>query len=330
MLIPTVGLSAESISELKAKLASNPQRISVRQALAAEYSKKKLYNEVIDILSPFSNEIDEDSLLTLSAAYREMGDNINEIRILQFYSEKSPDRFRPYFLLAQAYSKNNQLDEAAQNYRKSIELAPKHLPSFEGLLNIFSEQKQNYESRTLINDMARIFGMKKEWQNQLCRLLAIDNFIDDALSACKKAISQQPSHPDNHIYLANTYYNQDNFVAAERIFSTAARQFPKSEFVQYAAGEYFLNQKKYPIAIRYLKQAIKNNSESMRGHLTLALALFEDKKYAEGLPHFEKSCKLDKTKETLTAIKNSAAKLRQSNESEHAKNYDRVAALCQP
>lgn len=329
LFFSTLSIGADALLSLESEIKKRPGNIKARETLARIHIKNKNNKKAIDLLAPYSNEISTTSLIELAKAYEQNNDSLNEIRVLQIYSEKDPNRFRPHYLLGLAYKKNKQYDQAAKSLRQAIDFAPKHRPSYDSLLEIFSLTKQNYESRTLLNDMNRTFGAKKEFSNMMCRLFAIDNFLTEALETCKVAISKNPKYPDNHIYLAQTYYNQDNKPAAERIFRTAGRQFIKSEFVQYAAGEFYLNEKNYPAAIRYLETAVKVNPQTMRAQLTLALALFESRSYEKALEHFINSCKLDKSSETLTSLKNSAAKLRQLNQDNLASMYERKAAVCQ-
>jgi tetratricopeptide (TPR) repeat protein len=326
---PAIGWAAPSVSSLENQLKKSPQDTRVREALGAAWLKAKNDKNAIAVLSPYANEISSEGLMDLATAYRNTKDDLNEIRILKLFVEKSPKRFRPYFLLGQALARSKKYDEAASSLRESIQYAPKHRPSYDALLNIFIETKQNYESRILLTEMTRAFGEKKEFLNLLCKLYAIDNFLKEAQGYCQRAISATPQFPDNHIYLAQTYYNQDNKVAAERIFRTAGKQFIKSEFVQYAAGEYYLNEKNYPTAVRYLENAVRVNPDTKRAQFTLGLALYELKEYARALSHLEKSCRLDKTNETVTLLKNSAARLRQAQLNDLASQYNYKAATCQ-
>lgn len=335
LLIATVCLHAPglfaspSIASLEIELKKTPNRLKIREALGKEYVRAKQYKKAIEILAPYSNEISDEGLIELAAAYENTGDSLNQIRVLKFFSEKDDVHYKPHYLLGLAYKKNKQLTEATKSLRLSISRATRHKPSYDALLEIFIETKQNYESRALLTDMIGLFGVKKEFLNQQCRLYTIDNFLTEALSTCKRAISQDPKFPDNHIYLAQAYYNQGNKSAAERIFRAAGRQFINSEFVQYAAGEFYLNEKNFSAAIRYLQTAVKINSEAQRSQLTLALALYEASDFEQALRHFDKSCKLDKSKESLMALKNSAARLRKTNNTTFAEQYDRKAAVCQ-
>lgn len=330
LVMPTVFLSAaNTITTLELKLKSRPEDLTVREKLSGIYFEKKNYKKVIEILAPFANEISTEGLVNLAKAYTESDDNLNAVRVLQIYVEKEGHRFRPHYYLGLAYKKIKKMDEATKQLRLSIQYAPGHRPSYDELMDIFSITKQNYESRILLNDMVRNFGPKNEFANLSCKLYANDNFLAEALATCKKAIQQNPKHADNHIYLAQAYYNMGNRSAAEKIFKTAGRSFKSSEYTQYAVGEFYLLEKNYPTAVRYLKNAVNLKSDVLRSQFTLATALFESKDHTAALTHFDKACKLDKSSETMTALKNSAARLRKENLHNIAELFEKKAAACQ-
>lgn len=319
----------EETKKLEKYLLAHPEQIHTRELLGREFLKIKNFEKAISTLAPYSNEISNNSLIELAFAYGENKDSLNEIRTLTQLSEKDPNHFRPYFLLGLSFKKANKPVDAAKNLRKSIDLAPSHKPSYDALLEIFIAAKQNYESRMLVSEMIQQFGPKKELLAAQCKLFAVDGFLKEASVSCKKAVSADPKTPENHIYLAQAYYDQNNAPAAEKIFTTAARQFKSSEFVQYASGQFYFTEKNYPTAVRYLTEAVKINPEALRSQLTLANALFESKQYSDALTHFEKACKLDKSKESVTLIKNSAARLRKENRTSDAEKFELKAATCQ-
>ena len=248
--------------------------------------------------------------------------------VLTAYADKAPDKYKPKFLLGSAYKRAKKFDQAVANFRTAIKISRNHKPSYDGLLDIFEETRQNYESRILLNDMITIFGPRGEFATKLCRLYTIDGYLNQAVASCKAAITRDPKYPDNHIYLAQSYYDKRNKRSAERIFRQAGRQFKKSEFVQYAVGNFYLNEKNSPTAVRYLRNAVRLNGKSMRAALTLALALFEGKDFKNALIYFRRSCKLDKTKDTVTELKNSASKLLQLGLTSMYEKYSSASGTC--
>jgi tetratricopeptide (TPR) repeat protein len=135
--------------------------------------------------------------------------------------------------------------------------------------------------------------------------------------------------PDNHVYLAQALFDSDRKQAAENVYRNAARQFAKSEFVQFAAGEYYFNEKNYATAVRYLSAAVALKKDSARSQLGLALSLFESDKPAEALVHFGEACKLDKTRAAYNELRSASARLRKVEQMKIASQYDSKVVNCQ-
>ncbi len=319
--------TAPSAAQLEALLKKSPANTKARQALARLYADEKNYDKIIKVLAAYSNEVSTDSLRLLAEAYEAKKDHLNQIRTLELYEQREPNMFRPHYLLGRAFRQNEQIDKAIENLRLAIQYAPRHRPSYDELLEIFREQKQNYESRILLNDMVREFGQKKEFLNMQCELYLKDGFLAEAQKYCKLAIKTNPRYPDNHAYLAKAYEYQQKPKAAEKVLITAARQFPDSEFVQWSIGEHYYLEKNFPIAIRYLKQAVKADPKEARSQLALALSLFENGDYKEAVDHYVTACKQDKSNVARETFRTAASKLRQKGNA-LAETYDKAMVKC--
>lgn len=323
----TSSVAFADIEAAEAELKKKPRNLALRQKLGNYYFEKKDYKKAIDTLAPYSNEVAADSLRVLAESYSALDDRLNEIRALEMYKSKQPDMFRPHYLLGVAYYKNKQLDEAVQNLRQAIRFAPKHRPSYDALLQAFEAGEQKYESRVLVADMLRVFGRRKELLTMQCKLHMEDGFLAEAHKLCKEAVAADPREPDNHVHLAQTFVYLNNKKGAEKVFITAARQFPSSEYVQWSTGEYYYQEKNFPIAIRYLKAAVKADPKKARSQLALGLALFEAKDYKKALPHYTAACELDDKKIADDALRTAAAKLRQLRD-DLSKEYDKGLVKC--
>lgn len=322
---------AATLASLEERLEKDPSQTKVRETLAKAYLKKRNYAKVIELLAPYSNEVSVPSIIRLADAYEARQDYVNQIRTLELYQQREPDAYRPYHLLGVAYKNNKQIDQAVNNLRRAIELAPKHRPSYDVLLEIMIEKNNQYEARTVLAQMLRQFGPRPEILNMQCKLYSQGGFLAEAEQSCKAAIAKSKKVPENHVYLAQALLDQGRKTAAENVLIQAARHFPESEYVQFIAGEFYYNEKNYAPAVRYLKQGVAANPEAARSHLGLALSLFELKKHAEALPHFEKACKLDKTRQAYTDFRSALSRLRQNMSQVNIKvleEYEKKIALC--
>ena len=134
--------------------------------------------------------------------------------------------------------------------------------------------------------------------------------------------------PDNHVYLAQALFDSDRKQAAENVYRNAARQFSNSEFVQFAAGEYYYNEKNYATAVRYLLTAITIKKDSARSQLGLALSLFELNQPIPALEHFDAACKLDKTRAAYNELRAASSRLRKIEQQKIASQYDTKVLNC--
>ena len=312
-----------------AVLASPFNSIQAREQYGLKLIAEKSYQKAIAVLAPYSNEISNGALMSLADAYDKVGDSANEIRMLEQLVARDPHHFRPHYLLGMAYKRANQMDKAVENLRESIHLAPEHRPSYDALLDIFITGKQAYETRTLLAQMVKQFGPRKDLLALQCKEYSDDGFLQQAIKTCQSAILADHSQPDSRIYLAQAYINSGKLSAAEHVFIETARQFKNSEFAQYAAGQFYFSQKNYPAAVRYLSIAIQLKPKSIRSQLNLAQALFETRNYNKALTHFNIACRLDKLKDSITEFENAAARLRNAGQDELADKYDARTAVCQ-
>lgn len=330
LFVPVASFGATpTVAELEAKLKTNPNQIVVRERLAKTLHMQKNHKKALEVLAAYSNEASVDGLMLLAEIYSALKDHKNEIRVLQMFQVRKPDLFRPYYLLGEAYRKNKQTEEAIQSFRTSINYAPQHMPSYQGILDISMEAKNHYESRTILAQMVRAFGPKAHLLTTQCKLYADGGFLKEAEKACRNAMSKDRNVPDNHIYLAQALFDSDRKQAAENVYRNAARQFTKSEFAQFAAGEYYFNEKNYATAVRYLGAAVALKKDSARSQLGLALSLFESDKPGEALVHFGEACKLDKTRAAYNELRSAAQRLRKIEQASIASKYDSKIANCQ-
>ncbi len=303
--------------------------IPAREHLAFQLLKKKSYQKAINLLAPYSNEISDIAAMALALAYGKTGDVQSEIQMLQQVLVHDPHQFRAEYFLGIAYNRAGKTVKAVQSLRRTIALAPKYRPSYDELLKIFAKHKLDYESRTLLRQMIQEFGRQKDLLARQCKLYSNDGFLKQAIETCERAIAADGSLPDNRIFLAQAYYNSGKVTAAERVFNDVARQFKKSEFAQYATGQFYYTQKNYPAAVRYLSLAAKIKPKSVRSQLTLAQSLFKIKKYNQALTHFNIACHLDKKSDSYTQFENAATQLRDERNDNMADKYDAKTAICQ-
>jgi len=301
-------------SPLEQQLAKTPTSMRIRIQLADQYTKQNQFDKVIEILNSYTDQLDAGGFLLLASAYSKRKEFREEVRVLNILATKEDSNYRWQMLLGQAYLKlaptvtdieanRDAMTKGIQALRQVLKINPRFKPAFDLLLTTFLQQKSNGEARELLIEGIDKFGRRPELFRELCRLDANDGFLDDALQNCRDSIKLSPNFPDHYVYLVQVLHDQKDDAQAERQIVGAAKRFPRSEFVQWAAGTLFLRKKNFPVAARYFETALKADPKVTRSHAGLATSLFESGREEEALPHFIAACKVDgnSTHEFLTA-----------------------------
>lgn len=333
--------AAETIAQLEAKLNKQPDNMRIRFALAEMYTKAGNADKTIELLNPYTDQLEDRGFILLAMSYSNKKDFANEVRVLNFALNKDEENYRWHMLAAQAYIKqaNDVASEEAraaattsgiQRLRRVLQLEPKYKPAFDLLLTTFLKQRSNNEARELLIEGVTKFGRRPEFFRELCRLDSQDGFLVQAVSNCQESIKISTNYPDHYVFLTQALHDQKEDVRAEKTIVVAAHKFPKSEFVQWAAGTLFLRKKNYPVATRYFEAAAKANPNSGRAQFGLAQARFENNDPKGALEPFIRACKYDAS--TLETFLAATGKLKQQNggrgDSGLAAEYVRATNTC--
>ena len=340
LLIPLLFSSlifAQTTAQLDAALKKKPEDLKVRIQLAGQYANENKPEKTIDLLNPYTDQLDEQAFLLLASSYSKRKDYANEVRTLTMLANKDEENFKWQMLLAQAYLKQaseipdekrnrDVLTTGIQRLRKTLQLNPKYKPAFDLLLSVFLQQQSNNEARELLMEGLNKFGKRPELLRELCRLDSQDGFLVQAVNNCAESIKASPDYPDQYVYLVQALHDQKEDARAEKHIIHAAKKFPQSEFVQWAAGELYLRKKNYPVAARYFQAAVKARPASPRAQFGLANALFESGNEAAALEPFTQACKLDI--KNLEAFMAATGRMKQKGSSELTQKYIRASNTC--
>jgi tetratricopeptide (TPR) repeat protein len=111
----------------------------------------------------------------------------DELSLWKDSVEKSPDKFRPNYNVAEAYKKKGFSDEALEYYKKAYSINPR--------------------SYGLCNNIGNIYSEKQMW--------------NDAEKFYTEALSIKPDYSKALNNLANVYFKKKDFVSAERFYIKA-------------------------------------------------------------------------------------------------------------
>lgn len=335
---PLSSAKAQSVQQLQQQLNKSPDDLNTRSQLAELYYQNKNHLKVIELLNPYSEQIPTHSYLILAGAYSELKKHDQEVRILEIVVEKDKKNHQSHYILGNAYIQMARQTEdlsrrkevrtkAINSLRKSISLNKKFKPSYDLLLNLFIENGENYEARTLLNDMIEQFGKRPQFLNDKCRLLTLDGYLNQAVEECQNAIMISKQYPDNYVYLAQAYFDKGEEKRSERMLKIAAKKFPNSEPAQWAAGEFYQKKKNFPVSNRYFGAAAQADPSSLRANRSYATTLMEVDQPEKALKYFIDACKKDPN--VRSDIATAAAKLRLKKKYGLSKKFMAAKYKCQ-
>ncbi len=328
---------AQNASQLDAALKKNPDDMKTRERLAAVYAGENKADQAIELLNPYTDQLSESGFLLLANSYSKQKDYANEVRTLNFLIVKDEENFKWHMLVAQAYLKQASetkdeernkvlLTSAIQRMRRVLQINPKYKPAFDQLLSTFLQQQANNEARELLMEGVNRFGKRPELFRELCRLDSQDGFLVQAVGNCSESINLTPEYTDHYVYMVQALHDQKEDLRAENLIVKAAKKFPQSEFVQWAAGELFLRKKNYPVAARYFQVAVKAKPTSGRAQFGLAKSLFENNQDEAALEPFIQACKLEPN--ALEVFMGATGRMKQKGNGELTQKYIRAANTC--
>lgn len=322
---------------LESRLKTDPDNVSVRTQLAEIYIAAHRYAEAAKLLDPYTDQLSGSGFRALAFAYSSLKKYEDEVRVLNIIAAKEEDNHEWHMLLAHAYLKQageikeptrNSLliTKAIQQMRAVLRVQKKYKPAYDLLLKTLIQQKAHNEARELITEGINNFGPRPELYRELCRIDSNDGFLVQAVENCSESIKISPKYPDHYVYLIQALYDQKDEVRAERNAISAAKKFPNSEFVQWAAGMMFFRKKNFPVATRYFQAAVRAKADSGRAQYGLAQSLFESGREVEALDPFIKACKLEP--QSLDTFLTSGSKLKQSGKADLGHKYMQFANTC--
>ena len=282
--------------------------------------------DAILLLKPISADLPRHGLLSLSKAYHAQKNYLEETRILEIIIGQNDKDYYVQNLLAECYLANRELEKAADNFSLAKELKYDYLPAYLGLEKTYESKGQFDDARLIFNDMIRIFGAKKEYLNEICRLYSIEGSVQEGIDACQKATMNDPSLSTNHIFLGRMLIENDQAERGEMIILKAAKQFQKSDAAQIAAANIKFKHKQWHAASDIYAQSTIANPNSDEGFIGWARSLFEMQKYNDAKIAYTKACTLNK--KYLPDLRNAIAVLRQKDQIVLANQYESILPRC--
>jgi len=182
--------------------------------------------------------------------------------------KKSPNKFRPYNNLGEAYAAQGEIDQAMREYKRALELNP-------------MADRAHY-------NLGNIYRKKGE--------------IDAAITAYNRAIEINSSYAKAYNNLGSIYLNKGDYEKAKELFFKALEIDPDFPQAHNNLGNVYSELGMSKEAIFEYKKAIDINSDYDTPHYNLARELYKSGFYEETLKELEIASKLSNNPKYLKKL----------------------------
>lgn len=273
------GRSEKATEEFKLTLVYDPESVTVRMRLAAEYVRQGLLSEAI--------EYGEGAV------------------------EKDPQSQDARMLLAGLYSSIKMYDHAREQYDEVLRLNPEHSEAAIYVGAILAEQKKYGEAIALFGKLAAQPGNKdaERAYYYLGRIyLERDEKGDtqNAETAFSKALQEKTDYTEAVLALASLYKETEREPAALKMLESFQEKFGPSKEVAKVLSREYLDKEDYEKAYEHLEVIEGFERDNLNVRVQLALILIEQKKFLDAAMRLEdilmQAPDLDKIRYYLGAV----------------------------
>jgi Tfp pilus assembly protein PilF len=183
-----------------------------------------------------------------------------------------PVPLQAYVELAQAYAAEHRPAEAAEDYRKALEIDPQ-LPLIRyDLAKALSEGGRVQDARRQYEQALRDDPELADAHNNLGALLAAAGEAERSIAEFQAAIRARPVYADAHNNLANVYLGSGRTREAEVEIGEALRSDPDFAPAYNSRGILHAQQGKAALAAAAFERSVKLDPNSVEAHLNLGRA----------------------------------------------------------
>ena len=255
---------------------------------AREFLSQTKYAEAIALFQKILAEDPQhqESLHFLGLTYAQMGNTEQALIFLQQANAISPE---PYLLnnIANAYKKNNQIEEAISHYLKAIELAPDYAQAHSNLANIYALQdkyEQALEHYVKATHAAPDFSSA---HFNLGLLLLKNNQLEAAKTQFNNVLTLNPDFIEAQFYLGVLHLEANELDEAEKALVLVLNHSCEHVEALVNLGVIALKREQNQIAVDYFTKALALDNDEMDARNNLAATFMHHDRFENALMHYD-------------------------------------------
>ena len=290
--------SNQAFSKLKQAIKQQPHFLPPLLELFSAYSHTHRSQELIAILEEYQDNIDSQPQIQLLLAHLYQQHNYEDkaIELLEFLTEEYPKEWSFHLYLAKMLSQKTGYESQALSLMQKVEEAyPKADPEVYLFYAHLLNQKQDFsEVLKVLQRAKQAFPKNTDILFFNASICYQQGFTRQAVSDLKSILSINNNHIEALNHLAFIYTETDqNIELAEQMAVKALQLAPKDSYILDTAGWTFFKSGKPSLALQYLEQAYKDNTEESLIAAHLAEVYYELNMLDKSIEFYEKAIGLE-------------------------------------
>ncbi len=269
-------LAAEKI--VQDIFSRQPEHVQNAQFLSSLYLSNKKYDDSINVLNACIKLNPNNGILKnlLANAYLSAGKYDQAEKEYKAILNQKPEVFSNHLTLAMFYRQIDKADKAEEVLRNAIDEDDKDLERKLVLVDFIQQTRGNLKAIEELKSFIEKNTKMVELWFSLGKLYVTENNLIDAEKIFKSAASDFPEDSvvvKSRIYLANLYMRKKNIDAATSVIDDAYKISPNDAEVNFIKAKLQMLNKGYEGAIISLRIVVKDDPENMEAYFLLSNAL---------------------------------------------------------
>ncbi len=294
--------SAEALARAGNPVAAETEYTAILaegyRAVGRIYSARQKHRQAIAAFEAAAlyQPTSEQTLLDLALTYYEAGLFDKALQPLQKAIALNAQNSSAHSMLGKTYFSLREYEKAAAELKAALDFGSDDFDTSFTLAIAYLQQRQFTDARQVFDSMLQHLGDRPELHVVIGRALRVAGRLPEAIDEFKKAIALNPSLPRVHDNLALAYLMNEGvsrLADAEREFKTELLTNPDEYFANYYLGIVYIFQRKWELAIAFLKNASRVQADNPDPYFQLGQAYQELEKHDQAIEALRKSIALN-------------------------------------